>query len=60
MSCCNKNKDTLLILAAKHGHLSVVQTLLDHFGSEYWGGGGGTSLDHFGSEYLGTSLINAV
>ncbi|KAL5258680.1 hypothetical protein ACHWQZ_G009221 [Mnemiopsis leidyi] len=33
--CCNKNKDTLLILASKHGHQNVVQILLDHFGCDY-------------------------
>ena len=32
MSCCNKNKDTLLLLAAKHGHQNVVQILLEQFG----------------------------
>ena len=32
--CCNRNKDTLLIIATKLGHVEAVNVLLDHFGSK--------------------------
>ena len=34
-ACCNKNKDTLLIVAAKFANLNVVKLLLEQFGLEY-------------------------